>query len=122
MAAWLKVCKDTPEKRELGLVGELTQLSQAEVFLHWFHLYSWADEQTSDGFIPHFSLALLSRTSGVPMHVCQAFASPVVGWLVEGYTRRGDTGVMFANYDRHNGKSAKKRSVDAKRQGENRRK
>ena len=115
MANWIKVCKDTPQKREMALVQTITGLSQSEAFLEWFRLYSWADDQTIDGFIPHFTIDLLAHTAGVSVDVCRAFSSAEVNWIGEYQNGRGVPGIMFKNWERHNGECTKKRLLGAAR-------
>jgi hypothetical protein len=70
-------------------------------------LFRWFDQQTIDGNAPSVSAALLDRIIGVSGFV-QAVAS--VGWIVI-----DGTSIHLANFDRHNGATAKSRALTAKR-------
>lgn len=114
---WIKVCKDTPSKNELAILAERLDVSPGDVFLWWFKLYAWADGQTADGFLPHMTARTVATASGVPESFCVAMGCEDVAWLYRvGETKSRPAGMLFANWGRHNGKSAKKRSQDCQRQ------
>ncbi|MCO6691716.1 hypothetical protein KMZ27_21570 [Pseudomonas shirazica] len=71
-------------------------------------LWSWADAQSRDG---HASGVTKSWVDRYVCHVGFAEALEKVGWL-----REEKEGITLPNFDRHNGKCAKKRLVDARRQ------
>jgi hypothetical protein len=70
-------------------------------------IWVWADQQTIDGNAGSVTLSLLDRLSGVT-----GFAKAMLraGWL-----KQVDNGVQFVNFDRHNGETAKKRALTARR-------
>jgi hypothetical protein len=112
-AYWIKVCLDTPRKPEMRLAAKMARLTKEQVFWHWFHLYAWADGQTADGFIPQLNLEDVAESSGVSLEFCRALSSPEIGWLFEA---GGDNpGVMFRNWERHNGRCAKQRAQGCRR-------
>ena len=114
---WLKVCKDTPNKSELVILSDRLNVSRGDVFLWWFLLYSWADGQTANGFLPHMNAKLVADAAGVPENFSAALSSEDIGWLyhVEATATR-PAGMLFHNWERHNGRSAKKRAQDCQRQ------
>lgn len=114
---WIKVCKDTPDKSELVILSERLEASHGDVFLWWFRLWAWADGQTADGFLPHLNVARIAKAARVPETFCHALGSEDVAWLYPvDATKTRPAGMMFAKWDRHNGKSAKKRALDSQRQ------
>lgn len=115
---WIKVEVITPDKPEIYQLAEILSIDPDSVLGKLIRLWSWADQQTIDGnangnatsvtknaidritFFPGFADALLQ-----------------VGWLkVEGNT------LMFPNFERHNGKSSKKRTLTNRRVTEHRKK
>lgn len=110
---WIKVCKETIDKPEIEHISSMMDCSHEEAFGYWFRLYSYADTATADGFIPYVNLRGLARSAHVPEKVCEALASPLVGWII--VTTGDNAGVKFTNWDRHNGESAKKRAMTCNR-------
>ncbi|MEQ9832143.1 DnaT-like ssDNA-binding domain-containing protein [Pectobacterium versatile] len=115
---WIKVEVITPDKPEIYQLAEILSIDPDSVLGKLIRLWSWADQQTIDGnangnatsvtknaidritFFPGFADALLQ-----------------VGWLkAEGNT------LMFPNFERHNGKSSKKRTLSNRRVTEHRKK
>ncbi|WP_323660604.1 DnaT-like ssDNA-binding domain-containing protein [Pectobacterium versatile] len=115
---WIKVEVITPDKPEIYQLAEILSIDPDSVLGKLIRLWSWADQQTIDGnangnatsvtknaidritFFPGFADALLQ-----------------VGWLkTEGNT------LMFPNFERHNGKSSKKRTLSNRRVTEHRKK
>lgn len=72
-----------------------------------FKMWRWFDQQTTEGNAAGVTPALLDRYFGVSGFVT---AVAEVGWLVI-----NEEGVSLPNFDRHNGASAKQRSLTAKR-------
>ena len=107
---WLKVCKDTIDKQEIGILAETMRVGQEEAFGWWFRLYCYADAHTANGFMPGMTLHRLSLLARVPLAVCLGLAADNVRGLI---VTDDPPGVTFQDYQRHNGKSAKKRSLDA---------
>jgi len=66
-------------------------------------VWIWADQQTYDGNAGSVTSALLDRISSVPGF---SKALEKVGWLV-----KSESGNIFPNFDRHNGKTAKSRAL-----------
>ena len=104
---WIKVEAVTPEKPEVWLVAEAMGLSPDEVLGKLIRIWIWADQQTYDGNAGSVTKALLDRITG-----CTGFADELlkIGWL-----KSESHGLVFPNFDRHNGKSAKNRALTKKR-------
>lgn len=114
---WIKVCKETIDKPEISILADGLGMSREEAFGWWFRLYAWADSQTADGYVKNRNLRQVADMAHVPAEVCQILASREIGWLMEYQSENHpeERGVVFVNFDRHNGKSAKKRATTAKR-------
>ena len=119
---WLKICKDTIGKPEIGLLAERMNVKVEEAFGHWFRLMCWADSNTANGVLPNMTLQAVARLAGVPEAVTMTLADPVIGWMLQHHpTESGKPGgVVFRNWDRHNGTSAKRRAEGARRAAKSR--
>lgn len=107
MAKWIKVETHTPDKAELRQIARRCQCSKAEAFLAFFRLFVWLDEQTEDGQVEFFTAADADEIAGL-----SGFGEALqeVRWLTF-----DSTGARVANWERHNGESAKKRCLAAER-------
>jgi hypothetical protein len=107
MAKWIKIETHTPDKPEIRQVARLCQCSKAEAFLAFFRVFVWLDEQTDDGQVEFFTAEDADELGGLPGlgHALEA-----VHWIT--FSPRG---AVVANWDRHNGQSAKRRCLDAER-------
>ncbi len=109
MQTWIKWTKGLTRKREVLLIaqrlGVPPTLAAALCMLVW----EWADDNTADGCLRGFAPAMISAAVGAP-GIAEAMADADVGWLLD----TGDA-CIFANYERHNGQSAKKRDLAARR-------
>jgi len=105
---WIKMECNTPDKPEvIALTVKMgwddPDLTVGKLFKVW----RWFDQHTTEGNAVGVTPALLDRYFGVTGFVT---ALTQVGWL----TVTVD-GISLPNFDRHNGASAKKRSLTAKR-------
>lgn len=105
---WLKVQKHTWRKAEIRQVARILGVSLADAFLAWFRLWSALDELSADGSIPYYTADDADSDAGLP-GAGEAFAH--VGWLLF-----DAHGCAVVHFDRHNGASAKARSLKAERQ------
>ena len=105
---WIKVEKITPDKPEIAILARELGISQADAFLSWFRAYSWADGITADGFVPNLSLADGDSLSRCCPGTFRTLASPILKWVEE-----TPGGLIFSKWNRHNGKSAKNRALEA---------
>lgn len=105
---WLKFEVNTPEKPEvLAITIELGWDDPDLTVGKLLRVWRWFDQHTEEGNAANVTTALLDRIVGVT-GFCQAMAN--VGWLVI-----DECGISLPNFDRHNGKTAKNRSLTAKR-------
>jgi hypothetical protein len=104
---WIKVETTMPDKPEIFQMAERLQIDPDAVAGKLLRVWIWADQQTVDGNAPSVTKALLDRVTGVT-----GFTEALMecGWLL----KEGD-GYAFPNFDRHNGKTAKKRAQTHKR-------
>lgn len=105
---WLKFEVNTPEKPEVLAITIAMGWDDPDLTVgKLLRVWRWFDQHTEEGNAENVTPALLDRIIGVT-GFCQAMAN--VGWLsIE------DDGVRLPNFDRHNGKTAKNRSLTAKR-------
>jgi len=107
MAKWIKIETHTPDKAEIRHMARLCHCSQAEAFLAFFRVLVWLDEQTEDGQVDFFTVEDADDIAGLS-GFGEALAE--VRWIIF-----GPGGAVVANWDRHNGQSAKRRCLDAER-------
>jgi len=107
MAKWIKVETHTPDKTELRHIARVCGCTKADAFLAFFRLFVWLDEQTENGQVDYFTAADADEIAGL-----SGFGEALqeVRWITF-----GPTGAVVANWDRHNGQSAKRRCLDAER-------
>ena len=107
MAKWIKIETHTPDKAEIRHAARLCHCSQAEAFLAFFRVWAWLDEQTDDGRVEFFTAEDADDIAGL-----SGFGAALaeVRWIMF-----GPGGAVVANWDRHNGQSAKRRCLDAER-------
>lgn len=105
---WLKIECSTPDKPQVLAITARLGWDDPDLTLgKLFRLWRWFDQHTVDGNAPGVTSALLDRYVGVAGFV-SAVAS--VGWLVV-----SEAGISLANFEDHNGETAKKRAQTAKR-------
>lgn len=112
MTPWIKVRSDLHEQREVLIIARELAIPPLHAAGAMMRLWAWADNQTSDGSIPGVAAAEIDTLVNLP-----GFAAAVqkAGWLA-----LDTNGVIIPNYTRHNGKSAKRRMLDAERQAHHR--
>lgn len=108
--SWIKFDSATPEKPEVWAIAEDIGIDPDAVVGKLLRIWIWFDQQTLMGDAPSVTKKLLDRAVGVP-----GFCDAVIraGWMIE---ENGN--LMCSNFDRHNGKTAKKRALTAKRNAE----
>lgn len=111
---WIKVCKDTPSKPEITILGGLLGISHEAAFLQWFMAYSWADGITADGSVPFLSLENGDSLSRCCPGTFAAMASKRIKWI-EPIDGDWSNGFRFTKWERHNGSCAKKRASEAEK-------
>lgn len=105
---WLKFDCTLPEKQETLAITAVMGWDDPDTTVgKLMRLFRWFDQQTIDGNAANVTPALLDRVMGV-----SGFVSAVVsvGWIIV-----NDSGLSLANFDRHNGATAKSRVLTAKR-------
>ena len=107
MAKWIKVETHTPDKAELRQIARLCHCTKAEAFLAFFRVFVWLDEQTENGQVDYFTPEDADEIGGLPG---LGTALESVRWITF-----SASGAVVANWERHNGKSAKKRIIEAER-------
>ncbi|MEI8290762.1 MAG: hypothetical protein WCH99_14945 [Verrucomicrobiota bacterium] len=107
MAKWIKIETHTPDKAELRQIARLCNCTKADAFLAFFRVFVWLDEQTEDGHVDYFTPADADEIGGLPG---LGTALESVHWIMF-----SPGGAVVANWERHNGKSAKKRIIEAER-------
>jgi len=107
MAKWIKIETHTPDKAEVRQIARLCHCTKADAFLAFFRVFVWLDEQTEDGHVDFFTAEDADDIAGL-----KGFgdALEAVGWVTFSHV-----GAVVANWDRHNGQSAKRRCLDAER-------
>ena len=107
---WIKMRGNLWDDPRVSRLCDLTDQPEAMVIGALYWLWSSADSHTEDGLMPGLSLKGIDRKSGVP-----GFGKALldVGWIAE-----VEGGIAIVRFDEHNGKSAKRRSMEAKRKGE----
>lgn len=105
---WLKFDASTPDKPEVLAITVAMGWDDPDLTVgKLLRMWRWFDQQTIDGNAKGVTPALLDRLLGVS-GLCEAMQQ--VGWL-----EVHDGGITLPNFDRHNGKTAKKRALTAKR-------
>lgn len=109
---WIKIEHVMPDKPEVGLLADALGLSHDEVVGKLLRFWIWADQQSRDGRDIPATTSLIDR-----IVLCETFAENLekVGWL-----RRTKKGFTVPNFARHNGKSAKNRTLTTERKREER--
>src|SRR5687768_14131512 len=106
---WIKWTKGLTRKREVVALSQMLKLSRREVACCLMEIWEWADDNTTDGHVPSVTETFLDDLVGVTGFGA-AMTSRGVGWLLV-----DDAGIIFPNFERHNGKPAKTRALAAER-------
>ena len=109
---WIKFEVDTFDKPEVWALAQELCLPVDTVVGKLMRVWSWFDAHTEDGNAPSVTTALLDHRVGVT-GFCQALTN--VGWM-----HLDASHVSLPNFERHNGQSAKKRALTAKRVADHR--
>jgi len=104
---WIKLEHTTPDKPEIVTLAALLKIDQDAVTGKLFRIWAWADQNSLAGNPVAITDAFLDRLT-----MCAGFAAAMrkVGWL------SGKAGsLVFPNFERHNGKTAKERAMSNRR-------
>lgn len=105
---WIKFDSSLPEKPEtLAITAKMGWDDPDLTVGKLMRLFRWFDQHTTNGNAAGVTSALLDRVLGV-IGFTESVAS--VGWIVI-----STEGISLANFDRHNGATAKSRAQGAKR-------
>lgn len=100
---WIKMRLDLASDPAVIRIRRATGLDADSVVGKLHRLWSWADAHTADGFAAGLDAEWVDELVGV-----QGFAAVMAdaGWL-----QIDDAGIRLANFDRHNGQTAKVRAL-----------
>ena len=115
---WIKIEVVTPDKPEIYQLAEILSIDPDTVLGKLIRVWAWADQQTIDGNANSNAVSVTkSAIDRIGFMPGLADALIRVGWLkLEGSI------LIFPNFDRHNGKSSKKRLLTNRRVTEHREK
>ena len=105
--AWIKIDTTLFNKPEVVRISSLLKIKQTETVGLLVLFWTLADGLTEDGTIPYYGRAEVDCAVN-KRGFCQALES--VGWIVV-----TDEGVSIPRFDRHNGRSAKRRAETSRR-------
>jgi len=109
---WIKIEHTTPDKQEVLRISEILSMNPYEVLGRLVKVWIWADQNLKDGHSFVTSLSQISHVAGVTNF---GEAMKESGWIVV-----KDGKLVFPNFLKHNGKSAKTRADSQKRQRQSR--
>lgn len=104
---WIKMRTDLADDPSVLFISSATSTDEYSVVGRLHKIWAWADRHTTDGFIPKASAAWVDKLvsfDGFAKAACDA------GWMV-----LCEDGIRLPNFERHNGETAKKRCLTAKR-------
>ena len=108
---WIKMRVNLIDDPAVLVIANATGIDEFGVIGRLHKLWSWADQQTTDGNAP--GVTNVAARAWLDRYLsCTGFADALVavGWL-----EIDETGMRLPNFDRHNGQSGKQRAVTAKR-------
>lgn len=105
--SWIKVDVTTCDKVKIIHIARSCGVRVNEAFGAWFRLWAWFDGVTEDGRLDFLRPEDCDAKAGLN-GIGAALAD--VGWI-----EFGERGAMIIGWDKHNGKSAKKRAMTALR-------
>lgn len=105
--AWIKIDTTLFNKPEVVRISSLLKIKQTETVGLLVLFWTLAEGLTEDGTIPYYGRAEVDCAVN-KRGFCQALES--VGWIVV-----TDEGVSIPRFDRHNGRSAKRRAETSRR-------
>lgn len=116
VARWIKVDHDTLSKPETLTMARELNVSVYEILGRCVAVWCWADVNTEDGFVRGATLADLDRVAGM-----QGLGALMArcGWIAECTDPQNACGkaggILFINFLTHNGRSARRRALQARR-------
>jgi hypothetical protein len=109
---WIKMRNNLWDDPRVSNLCDLTGLPEAMVVGGLYWLWASADEHSEDGHMPGLSVGGIDRKTG-----CKGLGAGLlsIGWIEE-----TPDGLTLLRFDEHNGKSAKRRCLDAQRKANDR--
>lgn len=104
---WIKMRGNLWDDPRVANLCDITDSMEAAIIGGLYWLWATADQHSEDGVMPGLTLRSIDRKTGINGF---GLALVSVGWLAD-----HPEGVRLVRFDEHNGESAKKRCVDAKR-------
>ena len=104
---WIKMRSNLWDDPRIARLCDTTDQPEAMIIGGLYWLWSAADQHTEDGLMVGLSLRQIDRKTGI-----KGFGEALVAvaWIAE----EGE-GIRIVNFDEHNGASAKRRVMEAKR-------
>ena len=109
---WIKFETVTPDKPEVYELAGLLNLDPDAVIGKLLRAWIWFDAHSKDGHAPVTVETLVDRQVGVPGFVESMVK---VGWVL-----RSGKQIRLANFERHNGQTAKERGLAQRRMAKSR--
>jgi hypothetical protein len=112
MSAWIKFETATPDKPEVAIIAETLRIDPDEAVGKLLRVWAWADANTLPGqpvSVPESFIDRIAHRRGF------AAAMIAAGWL-----EKQGTALVFPNFDRHNGTTAKARASTSRRVNDHR--
>lgn len=107
---WMKLELETPDKPEVHSIATMLEMDPDLVVGKLIRVWQWFDKHTSDGNAFGVTFSLVDR---ITLITGFGEAMQFVGWL-----EQRDKNLVMVNFDRHNGKGAKKRALTNRRVAE----
>lgn len=104
---WIKMRGNLWDDPRVSRLVDETDSCEAMVVGALYWLWATADQHSEDGVMPGLTLRTIDRKTGIKG---LGDALVLIGWLAD-----HPEGVRLVRFDEHNGESAKRRCVDAKR-------
>ena len=109
---WIKWEKGLVNKPEVVQIARRLGIGAPAAAAHLMCVWEWADGVTETGHVEGVTLEdvdAVARMPGIGAAMCETRPH---AWLIA-----DGGGIVFPNYERHNGESAKARALAAKRMG-----
>ncbi|WP_273009411.1 hypothetical protein [Spongiibacter tropicus] len=107
---WIKMRSNLWDDPRVSRLCDLTDQGEATVIGGLYWLWAAADQHTETGVMTGLSLRQIDRKTGIAgfgQSLCD------IGWIAE-----CEGGVCIVNFEEHNGASAKRRTLEAKRKAD----
>ena len=109
---WIKMRGNLWDDPRVSRLCDLTDEREAAVIGALYWLWAAADQHSEDGAMPGLTVKGIDRKTGVP-GLGRALVE--IGWIFE-----SEDGISIIRFDEHNGASAKRRVMEAKRKANSR--